>query len=84
LAVARKADGRMCDVTDPRAVSFCAIGALRRAARELLGGHGFEECFGAARFVLEANGRVGETLPRINDHEGRAAVIAMFQRALAS
>ena len=35
--VARTADGRQCACFDPRAARFCAIGALNRAARELLG-----------------------------------------------
>ena len=84
LAVARRANDRMCDVADPRAVRFCAIGALRRAAQELLGGDSLEECFSAAQFVLKANGRPDDTLPRINDHEGHAVIMAMFQRALAT
>ena len=44
-SVARTADGRQCACFDPRAARFCAIGALNRAARELLGVAGVEPAY---------------------------------------
>ena len=35
--VARMANGKPCSCMDKRAVRFCAIGALARAAKELVG-----------------------------------------------
>ena len=83
VVIARTANGSACCSRDPSAVRFCAIGALYRAASELLG-DGFEYVFKTAKFVLAANNRGNDSLPRINDVEGREAVVAMFNVALAS
>ena len=84
LIVARTAEGRPCGCMDPHAARFCAIGALYRAAGELLGSAGPELAFKAERFILVANDRLREGLARINDAEGHAAIVAMLKRALAS
>lgn len=81
LVLARKADGKTCEWIHPFAARFCAIGALDRAAYELLGGA--EAALRAEKFVLAANDRPNDSLPRINDHEGHAVIVAMFKRALA-
>ena len=72
VVVARMADGEPCGCLDPLAARFCAIGALYRAAGELLGSGGFELVFKAEKFVLAANNRPRDSLPCINDVEGRA------------
>jgi hypothetical protein len=81
--VARNADGRPCSCFDPWATQFCAIGALNRAARELLGVAGVEHAYAAEKFVLAANGRHHDSLPRINDNEQHEVIVAMFKVALA-
>lgn len=81
--VARTADGRLCACFDLRAARFCAIGALNRAARELMGVAGVEHAYMSEKFVLAANGRHHDSLPRINDHEGHEVIVRMFKLALA-
>lgn len=76
IFVARMANGRPCSCMDQRAARFCAIGALVRAAKEVLGASeeiGVAQAFKAEKFVLVANNRSGQSLPRINDREGHAA-----------
>jgi hypothetical protein len=82
-SMARMADGKVCASLDPAAASFCAVGALYRAAAVLFGPDGFNRALEAEEFVLTANkSNVG--LQIINDTEGREAVIAMFKVALAN
>jgi len=83
LAVARTANGRPCDCRDVAAARFCAIGALYRASGDLLGEEAFQFVFRTEKFVLRANNRPHDSLPRINDQEGHAVIVAMFKRALA-
>ena len=82
-SIARTADGSPCVCLDPLAFKFCAVGALYRAAGELLG-DGFEHVFKTAKFLLAANNRGSDSLPRINDIEGHLVIVAMFKVALAS
>ena len=65
---------------DPLAVRFCAVGALFRAAGELLGTAGFAQVVEAENFVLAANNLGDDGVPRINDVLGQAAVIELFAR----
>jgi hypothetical protein len=81
--VARRADGRLCACFDPRAARFCAVGALNRAARELVGVVLVEHAYVAEGFVLAANGRHHDSLSRINDNDGHEVIVAMFKVALA-
>ena len=81
--VARRADGSPCSCFDPWAARFCAIGALNRAARELVGVAGVDHAYKAEKFVLAANGRHYDSLPRINDNCGHEVIVAMFKVALA-
>jgi hypothetical protein len=83
--VARAADGRPCACMDQRAVRFCAIGALARAANELTGASGeigIAQAFAAEKLILRANNRSYDTLPTINDTDGHATIVAMFKAAL--
>ncbi len=82
LVIARTADGKICEWVHPLAARFCAVGALDRAAYELLGPKG-DESLKAEKYVLAANNRATDSLPRINDHEGHAAIVSMFKYALA-
>ena len=84
LIVVRTAEGSPRGCVDPDAARFCDIGALYRAAGELLGNVGPEHPFKAETFVLVANDRLREGLARINDAEGHAVIVAMFKNALAS
>ncbi len=86
IFVARAADGRPCACMDLAAVRFCAIGALLRAANETTGIEevGVVQAFAAEKLILKADGRAHDTLPRINDQEGHAVIVAMFKRAMAS
>ncbi len=83
-ALARRADGMPCAPMHPRAVRFCAVGALQRAAGELFGcDQAFQCAEQAETFVLTAN-RSRVELPAINDLAGRQAIVDMFRVALAS
>jgi hypothetical protein len=81
-SMARTTDGKACACLDPLAVRFCAVGALCRAAGELLSSNGFDRALEAEHLVLAANNEL-HGLPSINDVDGRDAVIAMFKVALA-
>ncbi len=81
LIIARTADNKPCGCLEPAATRFCALGALYRAASELLGD--VEPALEVVKFVLAANNRPTDSLPHINDHEGHAAIVSMFKYALA-
>jgi len=80
--IARSAGGVPCALTDPSAVRFCAVGALNRAAIELAGNVAHKVARDAEMHVLEANQLPDAWLPEINDFEGHARIIALFERAL--
>ena len=80
-SLARLADGTACACLNPHAVRFCAVGALNRAAGELVSSTAFQHALEAEQFVLEANSE-HEGLPSINDTDGRTVVMAMFKVAL--
>ena len=80
--IARTVDNKPCGCLEPAATRFCALGALYRAASDLLGD--VEHALEIVKFVLAANNRPTDSLPRINDQEGDAVIVAMFKRALAS
>ena len=81
-SIARTVDGWPCTCLDPLAYKFCAVGALYRAAVELVGGNWFEQVFKTEKYVLGAN-RQHVGLSYINDVNGRETVVAMFKVALA-
>lgn len=63
---------------DKKAAQFCAVGALRRAAHDLMGAEGRQR-------VMQVSWEIKGShwgLMAINDHEGHAAVLAAFDRYL--
>jgi len=81
-SMARLADSKPCGCLNARAVCFCAVGALNRAAGEILAANRFYHASEAEHEVLAAN-HEARGLALVNDIEGRRAVIAMFKVALA-
>jgi hypothetical protein len=81
-ALARRASGDPCPCFDPAAASFCAAGALYRAACELRGSNSWFLAQEIEKQVLTANGWPSASLPEIKDREGHATVIDMFKKAL--
>jgi hypothetical protein len=84
-ALARDEAGRLCEWNEPRAVRFCALGALVRAASLLIRNEYSAHALAmeAARQLLQDSRRTGSCLPMINDNEGHAAVLALFDAALS-
>ena len=81
-SMARNSEGDPCSVWDPAAVRFCAVGALWRAANELMGTlDAFQLVETIAKRVVDINGRT-DCLQTCNDVEGHAAVVRMLQVAL--
>jgi hypothetical protein len=88
---ARNAHGRPCHVFDRRAVAFCMVGAIERAAADLLGYRG-RSIVGfylsarplalRARAILEADETITMKLERFNDCASKQRVLAAFDRAL--
>ena len=64
------------------AASFCAAGALYRAACELRGSNSWVLAQEAEQQVLMANGWPSMSLPDINDREGHTRIIELFKKAL--
>ncbi len=81
-AMARNACRWSCPVEDPEAVRFCAVGAIRRAALELLGEADTGLVDQIEAIVLSTNGQARTNLAAINDRRGREAIVVMFQKAL--
>ena len=79
-ALARDEHGRQVDPTDPTARRRCAFGALTAAAFELVG-----DLKQAKRLAdnLAKEIRGPSSLINTNDTGGHAAVLAVFDRALA-
>jgi hypothetical protein len=82
-ALARDQRGTPCCWDSQKALKFCAMGALARAASDLLGSTTDAGSLAAAtaRQVLAANG-VTRCVQQINDIEGHAAVVRALQKAL--
>lgn len=85
-ALARSRSGLVCSWDHAEAYRYCAIGALARAVADLFDTscEAGSTAMRAASYVLQANSRAGYVLAHINDFEGHAAVVAMFERALAN
>ena len=85
-ALARDDSGTVCEWNDARATKFCALGALVRAASEFIRDDYVAHSIAmeAARQILEANRPTGSCLPMLNDSEGHASIIAMFDYALCA
>ncbi len=83
-SMARDGEGYPCSVWDPAAVRFCAVGALWRAACELMDDRDvFPLVERTALQVLMSNDRT-DGLQTLNDVEGHAAIVQMFRTALAA
>ena len=82
--LARQSDGSICFWGHPYAYRYCAMGALARAAMEILGESRVAKRLTGevAEHVLEVNNRQFERLPTINDTEGHRVIVAMFEKAL--
>jgi hypothetical protein len=82
--LARDRKSREVKPTDPRAVRWCAAGAIRKAAPEIARNSGEARNLtedAEARLCHLAQGRLLQT---INDEKGRKAVVALFKKALAA
>ena len=82
-SMARTSEGNACSVWDLAADRFCAVGAMWRAAFELMGDLDVSVVERTAHQVVASNGRA-DALQTLNDLEGHAAVVQMFRTALAS
>jgi hypothetical protein len=83
---AEGADGYRCDAYDPRAVRFCAYGALQRAAYQLVGTTVLAEQFSqkaAVAITGRSLARARATIMLTNDRHGREAVLRLFEGYLA-
>jgi len=82
-AMARDARRHLCSVYASDAVRFCALGALARAAFELLGFSCDPDLIDKIEAaVLAANGLEQLSLASINDRAGREIIVAMFQKVV--
>ncbi len=83
-SMARKSDGSNCHWGHPQAYKYCAMGAIARAAADVLGPDYRAAIINrVASYLLVVTGRP-EGLGFINDREGHAAVVEMFEKALAA
>ena len=84
-ALARDQGGKPCAYASREAIKFCAVGALMRAALDLFGNgiHARAVAIDMAKRISEANGHAKASLACINDSRGHAAMVSMFERALA-
>jgi hypothetical protein len=80
-ALARDERGRQVDPTDMTAHQRCALGALVAAAFELVGD--IKRAHDLANSVAREI-RCTSSLINTNDTEGHAAVLALFDKALAA
>ena|SRR5438105_11596880 len=79
------ANGRSVDWHDPRAHKWCAMGAIYRAAFDLVGNQKDAMRIGdELANNIRPRGWLPRGLPHINDTQGHAAVLAVFDKALAA
>ena len=83
-ALARTRNGDACSWEDPKAVKYCALGAMIRVATDLVSDYDQARflVIQVTRQILAASNRSGSVLPHINDVEGHAAIVSMFKKAL--
>ena len=83
--LARAADDHVVDWYDRSATKWCAQGAIYRAAYDLVGDQKEALRIGnkAAKSIDRPRWFFG-SLPNINDRHGHAAVLAVFDKALAA
>ena len=83
--LARAADDHVVDWYDPSATKWCAQGAIYRAAYDLVGDQNEATRIGneVAKNIYRPRWLFAN-LPNINDRHGHAAVLAVFDKALAA
>ena len=82
--MARDSHGKSCSIYASEAVRFCPVGALTRAAFDLLGEvPSIVLIDGTEDHILSSSHLEHLSLPQMNDRLGREAVVRMFKRALA-
>jgi len=82
--MARDAQRRPCSAYASEAVRFCAVGALSRAAFELLGKPHTALVEEVEMQVLAAAGKSHTGLPLLNDRDGREAAVQILKTALSA
>lgn len=84
-ALARNAEGESVTPLDPRATSFCAVGAITRAANDLgLMTWNSRELEGAYKLYMDIAGTPpGMSITQWNDSVGEARVKQAFEQATA-
>lgn len=85
--LAKDRNGDFVDPNDPRAVRWCARGALRKVASDLTGNQPYGPT-GAIALEYAAVEKLrtlcGRSLVDVNVKDGREAVVALFKKALAA
>jgi hypothetical protein len=83
--LASTASGRPAAWHDASARRWCAVGAIHRAAFDLVGSKGQAVCI-AVEVInsMHPHSWARRSLPALNDSQGHAAVIELFDRALMS
>ena len=81
--LARTADDHVVDWSERSATKWCAQGAIYRAAYDLVGDQKAATRIGnkAAKSIYRTRWLL-VSLPNMNDHQGHAAVLAVFDKAL--
>ena len=82
FVLARDEAGVRATPTDPKARKYCAIGALIAAASEVTSDPGQAEALGRVAANVVAP-RGGWSLVIANDFGGHAAVLSLFEKAMA-
>jgi hypothetical protein len=80
--LAKKANGEPCAIDNPQAAPFCALGAIAVEYLPLYGGNSFL-AIGRAD-SLRFHVWPSHQLTEVNDEEGHAAVLKLFDKALAA
>jgi len=83
--LARAADDHVVDWYDRSATKWCAQGAIYRAAYDLVGDQKEATRIGneVAKSIYRPSWRF-VSLPNMNDRQGHATVLAVFDKALAA
>jgi hypothetical protein len=87
--LAKTAQGESCDPWEPRAVRFCAYGALLKAAHDASRDPVIAHHFAASAVTTILTGEDDTDLSstrlfQINDSQGRKAILDLFDKALAA
>jgi hypothetical protein len=86
--LAKTAQGESCDPWEPRAVRFCAYGALFKAAHDVSKDPVIAHHFAAsAATVITGNEEDTDSVTKlfqINDGQGRKAILELFDKALSA